>query len=164
MPTLGSSPEPNTFPPFLPNPAPAAAIGGALIAGLIGVPLIKRQVARDWEELEKAEVIPELRQAGEVRRCHAGCASCMHLGSDGGKLHSMLLLEKWPAPGAVQGMHLRAHGPLPSAAVPACAAAGNTAALRVSSTAPPSLFIHVPPRTWGPVWIAGWLLCHCPGS
>ncbi|PSC75765.1 sodium phosphate symporter [Micractinium conductrix] len=42
------------------------AIGGALIAGLIGVPLIKRQVARDWEELEKAEVIPELRQAGEA--------------------------------------------------------------------------------------------------
>ncbi|PSC75854.1 sodium phosphate symporter [Micractinium conductrix] len=41
------------------------AAGGALIAGLIGVPLIKRQVARDWEELEKAEVIPELHQAGE---------------------------------------------------------------------------------------------------
>lgn len=39
------------------------AAGGCLIAGLIGVPLIKRQVARDWEELNKAEVIPELHGA-----------------------------------------------------------------------------------------------------
>lgn len=27
------------------------------------MPLIRRQVARDWEELEKAEVIPELHSA-----------------------------------------------------------------------------------------------------
>ncbi|KAI7842860.1 hypothetical protein COHA_003478 [Chlorella ohadii] len=39
------------------------AAGGALIAGLVGVPLIKRQVTRDWDELCKAEVIPELRGA-----------------------------------------------------------------------------------------------------
>ncbi|KAL4422695.1 hypothetical protein ABPG75_008892 [Micractinium tetrahymenae] len=41
------------------------AAGGSLIAGLVGVPLIKRNVARDMEELEKADVIPELRQEGK---------------------------------------------------------------------------------------------------
>lgn len=31
------------------------AAGGSLIAGLVGVPLIKRNVARDLEALEQAE-------------------------------------------------------------------------------------------------------------
>ncbi|KAL4434398.1 hypothetical protein ABPG75_000839 [Micractinium tetrahymenae] len=39
------------------------ASGGFIIAALVGIPLIKRQVERDMEELEKAEVIPELRTA-----------------------------------------------------------------------------------------------------
>ncbi|KAL4428574.1 hypothetical protein ABPG77_008886 [Micractinium sp. CCAP 211/92] len=37
------------------------ASGGAIIAAVVGIPLIRRQVERDMEELEKAEVIPELR-------------------------------------------------------------------------------------------------------
>ncbi len=31
------------------------AAGGSLIAGLVGIPLVKRAVARDMEALEKAE-------------------------------------------------------------------------------------------------------------
>jgi sodium-dependent phosphate transporter len=33
------------------------------VAIFVGVPLIKRQVQRDWEELSKPEAIPELKGA-----------------------------------------------------------------------------------------------------
>lgn len=57
------------------------AAGGALFAGLVGVPLIKRNVARDLEELEKADTIPELRQEGQTPAKDAA-AKDMESGSD----------------------------------------------------------------------------------
>lgn len=54
-----------------------------MIAGLVGVPLIRRQVARDWEELQKAEVIPELHSAStdadvseETHIANRSCLAC----------------------------------------------------------------------------------------
>jgi hypothetical protein len=44
------------------NPAPAAA-GATLVAIFVGVPVIKRKVQRDWEELSKPDAIPELKGA-----------------------------------------------------------------------------------------------------
>ena len=63
---------------LLPSSLPApcrlpAAVGACLFAGLVGVPLIKRAVTRDWEELNKTEVIPEFHGEGKVS--HA----CMHI-------------------------------------------------------------------------------------
>lgn len=54
-----------------------------LIAGLVGVPLIRRAVARDWEELERAEAIPELHAAGEGAKADVEAAAAATDGSDG---------------------------------------------------------------------------------
>lgn len=56
------------------------AVGGCLIAILIGVPLIKRQVERDWEELNKPKVIPELHAPGA--KDSDGVKGDMESGSD----------------------------------------------------------------------------------
>ena len=63
-PVVLSAPQSSTNSPLRLLRLLPAAVGGALIAGLIGVPLIKRQVERDWEELNKPEVIPELHAPG----------------------------------------------------------------------------------------------------
>ncbi|KAL4858996.1 Phosphate-repressible phosphate permease pho-4 [Chlorella vulgaris] len=59
------------------------AVGGCLIAGFIGIPLLKRQVQRDWDELNKAEVIPELHTADKVTVDAVGKAD-VESGSDNG--------------------------------------------------------------------------------
>jgi sodium-dependent phosphate transporter len=60
------------------------AAGGALIALFVGVPLIKRAVERDMEELEKAETIPEYQAKDAKHVTVAKVASDMESGSDSG--------------------------------------------------------------------------------
>ena len=45
------------------GPRAGAAAGATLVSIFVGVPLIKRKVQRDWEELSKPEAIPELQGA-----------------------------------------------------------------------------------------------------
>ena len=83
------------------NPAPAAA-GATLVSIVVGVPLIKRKVQRDWEELSRPDAIPELE--GVVQATPGGAKVSQGLGGPGcrgSKVRVAQQLQLAPTPACV---------------------------------------------------------------